>query len=51
MTVAETKVYVPKQKTKRGVAGYKGPNVVVVDPATGAEDKAATKAADKAGKG
>jgi hypothetical protein len=48
--VADTKIYVPKQKTNRGVAGYKGKNVVVVDPATGEEDKAATKAAAKAAK-
>jgi hypothetical protein len=50
-TVAETqKIYVPKQRTKRGVAGYRGKDLVVVDPATGAEDKKATAAAHKAAK-
>lgn len=50
-TVAEEKkVYVPKQKTKRGVAGYRGKDLIVVDPETGKEDKAATAAAHKAAK-
>jgi len=48
--VAEQKIYVPKQKVKRGVAGYRGKDVVVVDPETGKEDKAATAAAHKAAK-
>lgn len=48
----ESKVYLPKQKVKagRGVAGYRGKDVVVVDPETGKEDKAATAAAHKAAK-
>lgn len=43
--MADDKVYLPKQQTNRGVAGYRGENIVVVDPATGKEDKAATRAA------
>jgi hypothetical protein len=46
----DKKIYVPKQKVKRGVAGYRGKDVVVVDPETGKEDKAATQAANKAAK-
>ena len=46
----DTKVYLPKQKSRRGVAGYRGKNVVVIDPATGNEDKKATAAANKAAK-
>lgn len=49
--MADTKVYLPKNKARRGVAGYKGDNIVVVDPATGKEDTAATKAAKKAAAG
>lgn len=29
--VADDKVYLPQQKVRRGTAGYKGKNVVVVD--------------------
>lgn len=29
--MADTKIFVPKQPVKRGVAGYRGKNVVVVD--------------------
>lgn len=38
--VADTKVYLPKQNVRRGVAGYRGKDVVVVDPATGKQAKA-----------
>jgi hypothetical protein len=47
--VADTKIYVPKQKSRRGVAGYRGANVVVVDPDTGKEDKQATAKAQRKG--
>lgn len=47
--MAETKIYLPKQKTRRGVAGYRGAGIVVVD-ADGKEDKKASAAAAKAGK-
>lgn len=49
--VADQKVYVPKQIVKpgRGVAGYRGKDVVVVDK-SGKEDKEATAAAHKAAK-
>ena len=43
----DTKVYLPKQQTRRGVAGYRGKNIVVVDT-DGKEDKKATAAAKKA---
>ena len=46
----DTKVYLPKQQTRRGVAGYRGKNIVVVDPETGNEDKKATTEATKAAK-
>lgn len=47
--VADTKIYLPKQTVRRGVAGYRGKDVVVVDPATrkelsAAEDAQASKA-------
>ncbi len=45
--VADDKVYLPKQTTNRGVAGYRGENIVVVDPATGKEDRKATASANK----
>lgn len=45
--VADDKIYLPKQTTNRGVAGYRGENIVVVDPATGKEDKKATTTANK----
>jgi hypothetical protein len=45
----DTKVYLPKQKSRRGVAGYRGSNIVVVD-ADGKEDKKATSEANKAAK-
>jgi hypothetical protein len=35
--VADTKIYVPKQRQSRGVAGYRGANVVIVDPDSGKE--------------
>ena len=46
--MADTKVYLPKQQIepRRGVAGYKGKDIVVVDPATGNE-KPATKSGTK----
>lgn len=47
-TVADTKVYLPKQHVRRGVAGYKGKDVVVVDPATRKERTADEDAADNA---
>lgn len=47
--MADTKVYLPKQKTRRGVAGYRGEGIVVVD-AEGKEDKKASAAAAKAAK-
>lgn len=40
--MADTKIYVPKQKQSRGVAGYRGANVVVVDPESGKETPAKT---------
>lgn len=30
--MADTKVYLPKQTVTRGVPGYKGKDIVVVDP-------------------
>lgn len=36
------KIYVPKQRVKRGVAGYRGKNIVVVD-AKGRQDAAPEK--------
>jgi hypothetical protein len=38
--MADRKIYVPKQRTNRGVAGYRGTNVVIVDDKT-FEQKAA----------
>lgn len=45
--MADQPIYLPKQSVKpgRGVAGYKGKDVIVIDPATGKEDGVATKAA------
>jgi hypothetical protein len=43
----DTKVYLPRQRVRRGTAGYRGKNIVVVDPDTGKTDAAATKAANK----
>lgn len=45
--MADKKVYVPKQHVKRGVAGYFGANVVVVDAKTGDEKPATTKSSKK----
>ena len=45
----DTKVYLPKQTSRRGVAGYRGSNIVVVDR-EGKEDKKATSEAKKAAK-
>lgn len=45
--VADDKIYLPKQATNRGVAGYRGENIVVVDPVTGKEDTKATRFANK----
>lgn len=42
----DTKVYLPQQRVKRGVAGYRGEDIVVVDPDTGK-----TKAAPSSKKG
>jgi hypothetical protein len=39
------KVYLPKQVVTRGKPGYRGEDIVVIDPATGKEDKAASRAA------
>lgn len=47
--MAETKIYLPAQKTRRGVAGYRGAGIVVV-AADGKEDKKASAAAAKAAK-
>ena len=33
--MADSKIYLPQQKVRRGKAGYKGKNVVVIDPDTG----------------
>ena len=47
--MADTKVYLPAQKTRRGVAGYRGSDIVVMG-ADGKEDKKASAAAAKAAK-
>lgn len=44
--MADTKIYLPKQRTRRGVAGYRGKDIVVVGE-DGKEDKKATAAAHK----
>lgn len=46
----DSKIYLPKQRVRRGIAGYHGKNVVVVDPSTkrtrtAAEDTEDTKKA------
>lgn len=46
-SVADDKIYLPKQTTNRGLAGYRGENIVVIDPATGKEDRRATSHANK----
>jgi hypothetical protein len=46
--MADTKVYLPAQKSRRGVAGYRGDNNLVVVGRDGKEDKKATAAAHKA---
>lgn len=40
-SMADTKVYLPKQNVKRGKAGYKGKDVIVVD-ANGKQEAAPT---------
>lgn len=45
--MADTTVYLPRQHTNRGTAGYKGRDVVVVDTETGHQEPAATKAKPK----
>lgn len=35
--MADNKIYVPKQTVRRGKAGYRGDNVVVVDRESGKE--------------
>jgi hypothetical protein len=40
--IVADKIYVPKQRVKRGVAGYRGKNIVVVD-AKGRQDAAPEK--------
>ena len=42
MADTDKKVYLPKQHVKRGVAGYRGENIVVVD-AKGKTAEAPTK--------
>lgn len=43
------KVYMPKQTTRRGVAGYRGNNIIVVD-AKGKPDPSAVKPLSTGGK-
>lgn len=47
--VATEKIYLPKQRVKRGVAGYRGKDIVVMDARNKAEaapEKKAKKAKD-----
>lgn len=41
----DTKVYLPKQNVRRGIAGYRGDNIVVVDK-NGKTEKAPPKKKD-----
>lgn len=46
---SKDKIYLPRQRTRIGRAGYKGANIEVYDPATGApspEPPAVVKASD-----
>lgn len=51
--MADTKIYVPKQTVRRGVAGYRGKGIVIVDPTKAKAEAAAAakKAAAEAAKG
>lgn len=40
--MADTKVYLPRQTVRRGKAGYKGKDVVIVDPKTSKAEPAPT---------
>jgi hypothetical protein len=46
--VADDKVYLPKQRVRRGRAGYKGKNVVVVNDPAAAQERAAARNTEKA---
>lgn len=48
--MADTKIYLPKQKVRRGVAGYQGKNIVVVDPATAKQKPAESDTEKKSAK-
>jgi hypothetical protein len=46
--VADEKIYLPKQRVRRGKAGYKGKNIVVVNDPAAAQARAAARTTEGA---